>query len=89
MKAWLQEIAKRLLQDKRLQKRHEVLKEGLIIDKTKTCPFILETITDFNLEARYPDERFSFKKKCTREFTETYLHKIEEIRRWLLQKIQP
>ena len=49
----------------------------------------LETITDFNLEARYPDERFSFKRKCTREFTETYLHKIEEIRRWLLQKIQP
>lgn len=49
----------------------------------------LETITDFNLEARYPDERFSFKRKCTGEFTETYLHKIEEIRRWLLQKIQP
>jgi HEPN domain-containing protein len=49
----------------------------------------LETITDSNLEARYPDEKFSFKRKCTREFTETYLHKIEEIRRWLLQKIQP
>lgn len=27
---------------------------------------ILETITDFHKEARYPNEKFSFKKKCTR-----------------------
>jgi len=48
---------------------------------------LLETITDFNLEARYPDEKFSFKKKCTRDFAEKYLKEIEEIRRWLLQMI--
>jgi HEPN domain-containing protein len=49
---------------------------------------ILEIITDFNLEARYPDEKFSFQKKCTKEFTETSLKKIEEIKTWLLQQIQ-
>ena len=49
---------------------------------------ILEIITDFNLEARYPDEKFSFHKKCTKEFTETNLKKIEEIKAWLLQQIQ-
>ncbi|MCD6384747.1 HEPN domain-containing protein [Candidatus Sumerlaeota bacterium] len=49
---------------------------------------MLEIITDFNLEARYPDEKFSFHKKCTREFTETYLKKIEEIKEWLLHQIQ-
>ncbi|HJX50679.1 MAG TPA: HEPN domain-containing protein [Candidatus Nanoarchaeia archaeon] len=49
---------------------------------------LLEIITDFNLEARYPDEKFSFHKKCTKEFTETNLKKIEEIREWLLQQIQ-
>jgi HEPN domain-containing protein len=49
---------------------------------------ILEIITDFNLEARYPDEKFSFHKKCTKEFTETSLKKIEEIKAWLLQQIQ-
>lgn len=48
----------------------------------------LEIVTDFNLEARYPDEKFSFHKKCTREFTETYLNKITEIKEWLVQQIQ-
>ena len=48
---------------------------------------ILETITDFNLEARYPDEKFSFQKRCTRDFTEHHLKKIEEIKEWLLAKI--
>lgn len=50
---------------------------------------LLETITDFNLEARYPDEKFSFKKKCTKKFTEKYLRKIEEIKKWPLGKMQP
>jgi HEPN domain-containing protein len=49
---------------------------------------MLEIITDFNLEARYPDEKFSFFKRCTIEFTESNLRKIEEIRKWLLQQIQ-
>ena len=48
---------------------------------------MLEIITDFNLEARYPDEKFSFHEKCTKEFTETNLKKIEEIKAWLLQQI--
>lgn len=48
---------------------------------------LLETITDFNMEARYPDEKFSFKKRCTKEFTEDYLAKIEEMKRWLLKQI--
>ena len=48
----------------------------------------LEIITDFNLEARYPDEKFSFHRKCTKDFTEKNLKKIEEIKEWLLQLIQ-
>jgi HEPN domain-containing protein len=49
---------------------------------------LLETITDFNLEARYPDEKFAFKKKCTISFTENYLKKIEGMRKWLLKLVQ-
>ena len=49
---------------------------------------LLEIITDFNLESRYLDEKFSFHKKCNKEFTQTNLKKIEEIREWLLQPIQ-
>ena len=47
---------------------------------------LLEIVTDFNLEARYPDEKFSFHKKCTKEFTIQYLNQIEEMKKWLLQK---
>jgi len=48
---------------------------------------LLEVITDFHLEARYPDEKFSFFKKCTREFTKGYLKKIGGLRRWLRGKV--
>jgi HEPN domain-containing protein len=49
---------------------------------------LLEIVTDFNLEARYPDEKFSFYKKCTLEFTEHHLNKIAEFKAWLLQQMQ-
>jgi hypothetical protein len=35
------------------------------------------------MEARYPDEKFSFKLKCTREFTERYMTEIAELTAWL------
>jgi HEPN domain-containing protein len=49
---------------------------------------LIEIITDFNLEARYPDEKFSFYKKCTKEFTESNLKRIREIKEWLLQQLR-
>lgn len=49
---------------------------------------LLEIVTDFNLEARYPDEKFSFYKRCTREFTALYLDRIEEMKEWLVQKMK-
>jgi HEPN domain-containing protein len=64
------------------------LAEKAGLDISQEMLVILESIADFNLEARYPDEKFSFYKKCTIEFTETNLKKIEEIREWLLQQIQ-
>ena len=47
----------------------------------------LEIISDFNLEARYPDEQFHFYRKCTRDFTQDRLNDIREIREWLLEQI--
>ena len=49
---------------------------------------LLEEVSDFNLEARYPDDKFSFYKKATSEFTENKLRQIEELKKWLLQKLQ-
>lgn len=60
-------------------------KSGLILSAEQQE--LLETVTDFNLEARYPDEKFSFKKRCTREFTLHYLASIKEMKEWLMKKI--
>ena len=49
---------------------------------------LLEIVTDFNLEARYPDEKFSFHKKCSKEFTINYINKVEEMKSWLMQKMK-
>lgn len=48
---------------------------------------LLEAVTDFNLEARYPDEKFTFRQKCTKEFTAGYLAQIEEMMAWLRQQL--
>jgi HEPN domain-containing protein len=63
------------------------LAEKTSLKLTDEMTELLETVTDFNLEARYPDEKFSFKKKCTKHFTENYLKKIEVLRKWLLKLI--
>lgn len=44
-------------------------------------------ITTFNLEARYPDETRSFRKKCTEDFTRVELEKIKEVYQWLSRLI--
>jgi len=43
----------------------------------------LVRITVFNLEARYPDYKREFRKKCTTEFTEVEINKINEVFVWL------
>jgi len=60
-------------------------KSGL--DLTDDRLELLETATDFNIEARYPDEKFSFRRRCTKEFTKDCLDRMEEARKWLLRKI--
>lgn len=61
-------------------------KAGIELSEEQTE--LWEIVTDFNLEARYPDEKFSFYKKCTREYTINYLTQIEAMNSWLLQKIK-
>lgn len=48
--------------------------------------FLLE-INDFNIEARYPDYKLDFYKKCTKEFTEDYLIKIKDMHQCILKQI--
>lgn len=54
-----------------------------INDKT-----FLEEFNDFQLEGRYPDYLFIIHTKCNLEFTKSLFEKVQEIREWLLKKLQ-
>jgi HEPN domain-containing protein len=43
----------------------------------------LTLITSFNIEARYPDLKRSFRAKCTREFTAEKIQVVKEVMLWL------
>ena len=42
----------------------------------------LLNVNDFNIEARYPDYKFSFYKKCGLRFTETKFEEIKGLYKW-------
>jgi hypothetical protein len=44
---------------------------------------ILDTITTFNIQARYDDYKLEFHKKCTKDFSEKWIRHITELRTWM------
>jgi HEPN domain-containing protein len=44
---------------------------------------VLVRVTAYNLETRYPEERFSARKRYTEEYTKAELDTIQEIGKWL------
>jgi HEPN domain-containing protein len=49
---------------------------------------LLDIITSFNIEARYPDYKNEFYKKCNYEFTLQCKTQISELRLWLLDQLK-
>ena len=47
----------------------------------------LISVNTFNIEARYPEEKLSFYKKCTKEFALDNIYKIKELYLWLRSQI--
>ena len=47
----------------------------------------LVQITSFNIEARYPDLKRSFRNKCTREFATQQIEGVQDVMKWLRQKM--
>jgi len=43
----------------------------------------LDTITSFNINARYDDYNKEFYNLCTREYTELSIGRIKELRKWI------
>lgn len=70
-------------------KIHNLLKisEQTRLILTDEYKLFLLNINDFNLEARYPDYKFNFYKKCNKEFTRQNLKRIKDFYQWLLKKI--
>jgi HEPN domain-containing protein len=50
--------------------------------------FILDKINDFNIQARYPDYKLEFYKRCTKEYTTEYFDKIKEFYRWFKSRLK-
>jgi len=42
---------------------------------------------EFHIEARYPDERKDFYKKCSEEFTIDKINEMYEVYQWLKKKL--
>lgn len=60
-------------------------KGGLSLDEDKKD--ILDTISAFNLRARYDDYKMEFHKKCSKDFTEKWVNNIKEFREWIKKKL--
>ncbi|MCF8348451.1 MAG: HEPN domain-containing protein [Bacteroidales bacterium] len=54
-------------------------------DEQKT---FLATVTAFNINARYDDYKLSFQKKCTPEFTATWIENLKRNRQWIKKLIK-
>lgn len=58
------------------------------IKVTEEQEILLDEVNDFNLEARYPQYKSEFYKKCTKKFSEDYFYKIDEMMKWLQSQIK-
>ena len=56
---------------------------GLDLDEARRDTLIL--ISSFNIEARYPDLKRSFRERCTEEYSREQMRNIKETFEWLKQ----
>ncbi len=49
------------------------------IDLTEDEINLLDEVNDFNIRARYPERKLEFYKQCTKEFTEKYVVRINNL----------
>jgi HEPN domain-containing protein len=58
------------------------------IDPDENKKIFLATVTAFNLNARYDDYKLDFYKKCTKKYTDEWMAKIEENRKWIIKLLE-
>lgn len=76
--------------DNNIPKIHDLSRLWFLcdIELTEEKENILDLITQFNINVRYPDYKKAFYKKCTKEFTLDSISKIEEIRKWIKKMLK-
>ena len=47
----------------------------------------LDAVSLFNIHARYDDYKREFYNQCTKEFTEIWMGRIKELRKWIKEKL--
>lgn len=55
---------------------------------TKEQSSLLAEVNEFNMEARYPEVKYQFYKKCTKAFTDHYYASIKTMYHFLCQKMK-
>jgi HEPN domain-containing protein len=48
---------------------------------------LMEELNQFQLDTRYPDEKFTLYNKATKDFTTERISKVSELRQWLLNQL--
>ncbi len=70
-------------------KTHDLIKlanaSGIDLNDEKKA--FLDLVNEFNIEARYPEEKFSLYKKCTKKFTKDNIKNVTEMYEWLKSQI--
>ena len=71
-------------------KSHDLLylAEKVNVEITERQKDLLDSITRFNMSARYDDYKREFSLKCTDEYTLEQIKNIEEVRTWIMQLLK-
>ena len=71
-------------------KSHDLLylAEKVNVEITERQKDLLDSITRFNMSARYDDYKREFSLKCTDEYTLEQIKNIEEVRTWIIQLLK-
>ncbi len=49
---------------------------------------LLAEVNEFNIEARYPEQKLQFYKLCTKKYAENYIKEIDKLYKKLCQKLK-
>ena len=72
-----------------IPKIHNLLKiaEQTKLKLSEENKLFLLNVNDFNIEARYPDYKLSFYRKCSSGFTKKYFRQIKDFYKWLIKQM--